>query len=96
MTRVTSRSEPLFQSVRVRLRFSSTHIIRFNSGSLFAILKNTVRVWLRFNKNSVKPVCKTPVRVRFDSLLFVANIAYLFFVNSRLKIRPMCLECELG
>ena len=68
MTRVTSRSEPLFQSARVRLSFASrpTHIIRFSSGSLFAILKNTVR--LRFDKNSVKPVYKTPVRVRFDFL----------------------------
>ena len=71
MTRVTSRSEPLFQSVWVRLRFASTQIIRFSSGSLFAILKNrpTVRVRLRFDKNSVKPVYKTPVRVRFDSLI---------------------------
>ena len=65
---MTSRSEPLFQSVRVRLRFASTHIIRFSSGSLFAILKKTARVRLRFDKNSVKPVYKTPVRVRFDSL----------------------------
>ena len=65
-TRVTSRSEPLFQSVR--LRFTSTQIIRFSSGSLFAILKNTVQVWLRFDKISVKPIYKTPVRVRFDSL----------------------------
>ena len=69
MTRVTSRSEPLFQSVRVRLRFASTEIIRFSSGSLFAILKNTVRARLRFDKNSVKPVYKTAVRVRFDSLV---------------------------
>ena len=68
MTRVTSRSEPLFQSVRVRLRFASAYIIRFSSGSLFAILKNTVRVRIRFDKNSVKSVYKTPVRVRFDSL----------------------------
>ena len=68
MTRVTSRSEPLFQSVRIRLRFASTQIIRFSSGSLFAILKNTVR--LRFYKNSIKPVYKTPVPVRFDSLFF--------------------------
>ena len=69
MTRVTSRSEQLFQSVR--LRFASTDIIRFGSGSLFAILKNTVRVRLRFDKNSVKPVYKTPVRFRFDSLLMI-------------------------
>ena len=68
VTRMTSRSEPLFQSVR--LRFASTQIIWFSSGSLFAILKNTVQVWLRFDKISVKPVCKTPVRVRFDSLVF--------------------------
>ena len=52
-----------------RLRFSSTQIIRFSSGSLFAILKNTVRFRLRFDKNSLKPVYKTPVWVRFDSLL---------------------------
>ena len=57
-----------FQSVRVRLKFSSTQIIRFSSGSLFAILKNTVRLRLRFDKNSVKPVYKTPGGVRFDSL----------------------------
>ena len=41
---VTSRREPLFQSVRVRLRFASTQIIRLSSGSLFAILKNAVQV----------------------------------------------------
>ena len=69
MTRVTSRSEPPFQSVRVRLRIASTHIIWFSSGLLFAILKNTVRIRLRFDKNSVKPVYKTPFRVRFDSLV---------------------------
>ena len=68
MTRVISRSEPLSQSVRVGLEFASTQIIRFSSGSLFAILKNRVWVRLRFDKNSVKPVYKTPVRVRFDSL----------------------------
>ena len=68
MTRVTSRSKPLFQLVRFRLRFASIHIIRFSSGSLFAILKNTVRVRLRFDRNRVKRVYKTPVRVRFDSL----------------------------
>ena len=51
----------------MRLRFASTQIIRFSSGSLFAILKNTVRVRLRFDKNSVKPVYKTPVW--FDSLV---------------------------
>ena len=61
---MTLRSEPLFYSVRVRLRLASTHIIRFSSGSLFAILKNTVGVRLRFDKNSVKPVYKTTVRVR--------------------------------
>ena len=58
-----------FQSLRVRLRFSSTQIIRFSFGSLFAILKNTVRFRLRFDKNSLKPVYKTPVWVRFDSLV---------------------------
>ena len=68
MTLVTSRSNPLFQSVR--LRFASTHNIRFSSGSLFAILKNTVWVQLRFDKNSVKPVYKTLVLVCFDSLVF--------------------------
>ena len=45
---VTSRSELLFQSVRVRLRFVSTQIIRFSSGSLFEILK------IRFSSGSVK------------------------------------------
>ena len=73
MTPETSSSESLFQSVRVRLRFASTDIIRFSSGLLFAILKNTVRVRLRFDKNSVKPVYKTPVRVLFDSLLSSGN-----------------------
>ena len=57
-----------FSIVRTRLRFASTQIIRFSSGSLFAILKNTVQVRLRFDKISVKPVYKTPVR--FDSLVF--------------------------
>ena len=65
MTRVTSRSELFFQ---VGLKFASTHIIRYSSVSLFAILKNTVRVRLRFDKNNVKPVYKTPIRVWFDSL----------------------------
>ena len=44
-------------------------IIRFSSGSFFVILKNTVRVRLRFGKNSINPVYKTPVRVRFNFLL---------------------------
>ena len=65
---MTSRSEPLFQSVLVRLRFASTHVSRFSSDSLLAILKNMVWVRLRFDKNSVKPIYKTPVRVRFDVL----------------------------
>ena len=64
-----------FQSVR--LRFASTHIIRFSSGSLFAIFKNSVRVRLRFDKNSIKPVYKTPVRVRFDSLRVTSGGVYL-------------------
>ena len=38
---------------KVRLRFASTHNIRFSFGSLFAILRNTVRVRLRFDKNCV-------------------------------------------
>ena len=33
------------------------------------ILKNTIRVGLRFDKNRVKSVYKTAVRVRFDSLI---------------------------
>ena len=77
MTRVTSRSEPLFLSVRVRLRFASTQIIRFSSGSLLAILKNTVGVRLRFDKNSVKPVYKSPVRVLFDSLVLTQHCIQL-------------------
>ena len=48
-------------------------IIRFSSGSLLAILKNTVRVRLRFDKNNVKPVYKTPVQVRFDSLEIISD-----------------------
>ena len=48
--------------------FGSAQLIRFSSGLLFAILKNTVRARLRFDKNSVKQVYKTPVRVWFDSL----------------------------
>ena len=70
VTGATSRNEPLFQLVRVRLRFASTQNIRFSSSWLFAILKNTVQVRLRFDQISVKPVYKTPVRVRFDSLVF--------------------------
>ena len=90
MTRVTSRSEPLFQLVRVRLRFASAHIIRFSSGSLFAILKNTVRVRLRFDKNSEKPVYKTPVRVRFDSLLAISyTVKKRFFVVKMLKSKAI-------
>ena len=69
MIRVTSRSEPLFQPARVWLRFMITQIIWFSSDSLSVIFKNTVRVRLRFCKNSIKPIYKTPVRVRFDSLL---------------------------
>ena len=68
VTRVTARSEPHFQSVR--LRFASALIIRFSSGSLFAILKNAFQVRRRFDKIRVKPVHKTPVRLRFDSLVF--------------------------
>ena len=45
-----------------------TQIIRFSSGSFFVIFKNTVRARLRFGKNCIKPIYKTPVRVRFDSL----------------------------
>ena len=85
MTRVTSRSEPLFQSVRVWLRFASTHIIRFSSDSLFAILKNTIR--LRFDKNSVKPVYKTPVWVRFGSFVY-----FLIYLNvKRLVFRSLVI-----
>ena len=80
MTRVTSRSEPLFQSARVRLRFASNYIIRFSSGSLLAILKNTVR--LRFNKNSVKPVYKTPVRFGFLAyFLIYLNVKRRIFLS---------------
>ena len=49
----------------IEIALASTHIIRFSSGSLFAILKNTVRVRLRLDKNSVKTVYKTPVLIRF-------------------------------
>ena len=93
MTRVTSRSEPFLQSVRVTLRFSSTHVIRFSSGLLLAILKNTVRVQLRFDNNSVKPVYKTPVRVGFDSLsrkafyMLPFFVEKLFFSKKKLSIR---------
>ena len=86
-----------FQSVRVRLRFSSTQIIRFSSGSLYAILKNTVRFRLRFDKNSLKPVYKTPVGVRFDSL-FSAMSFYeqdaRNFACSSIKLRG--LETKLA
>ena len=67
MTRVISRNEPLFQSIRLRFASRSTLVIRFSSGSLIAILKNTVRVRSKFNKNRIKPVYKTPVR--FESLV---------------------------
>ena len=78
MTRVTLRSEPLFSvglgSVKV-LKYSNYSV---SSGSLFAILKNTVWFRLRFDKNSLKPVHKIPVRVRFDSLVdpFTADITF--------------------
>ena len=87
----------IFQSVRVRLRFSSTQIIRFSSGSLIAILKNTVRVRLRFDKNSLKPVYKTPVRVRFDSLVIIITVSlfyyyyYFFFFLLQTDIASFCL-----
>ena len=81
MTRVTSRSEPLFQSVLVRLRFARrlTHIYRFSSGSLFAILKKTVRVRLRFDKNGLKSVLRNSGSgsVRLPA----SNSAYSCFLN---------------
>ena len=86
MTRVISRSRPLFQSTRVQLRFARTQIIRFSSSSLFAKLKNTVRVRLRFDKNSVKPVYKTPVRVRFDSLRVTRFVAMKDLIGDETKI----------
>ena len=81
VTRVTSRSEPLFQSVRVRLRFASTSIIRFSSSSLLAILKNTVR----FDKISVKPFYKTPVRL--SGLRIWKNF---YFRDALLNINIVC------
>ena len=65
-------------SVKVR-----KYIIRFSSGSLFAILKNTAQVWLRFDKNSVKQVYKTPVRVRFDSLAETSSCPAITVQNTR-------------
>ena len=65
MTQVTSRSEPLFHLVRVRLRFASRLLTLFGLVPARS-LQYTVRVRLRFDKISVKPVYKTPVR--FDSL----------------------------
>ena len=76
VTRVTSRSEPLFQLVRVRLS-ASTQIIRFSSSLRFAILK------IRFRFDKIKPVCKTPVRVRFDSLVFAfGKTSIIYTLNS--------------
>ena len=66
----TERAAFLIGSGSVKVRKPSAHINRFSSGSLFAILKNSAQVRLRFDKmtkNTVKPVYKTPVRVRFDS-----------------------------
>ena len=87
MTRVTSRSEPLLSigsgSVKV-LKYSHYSV---QSGSLFAILKNTVRVRLRFDKNSLKPVYKTPFRVRFDSL--VKSLLKKFYLTSFLGHRKV-------
>ena len=57
-----------------------TQIIRFSSGSLFVIFKNTVRIRLRFGKNSIKPVYKTPVRVWFDSLVKATEISFATFL----------------
>ena len=97
MRRVTSRSEPLFSigsgSVKI---FSNTQVFRFSSGSLFAILKIQVRFRLRFDKNSLKPVYKTPVRVRFDSLTKIAVTACKFSKIFRGSMAPDPLELFLS
>ena len=82
---ITSRSKLLFQSVR--LKFINTHIIPFSSGLLLAILKNLIRVWLGFDKNSVKPVYKTLVRVWFDSLVYLL----VYFCDAFLTAALICL-----
>ena len=91
VTSVTSWSEPLFQSVR--LRFASTQIIQFSSGSLFAILKNAIQVQLWFDKISVEPVYKTPVRVRFDSLVF--TFGKTSFINTLDSFEESCCSQKL-
>ena len=92
MTRVTSRSDQLFQSVRFRLRFASTHIILFSSGSLLVILKISICVRLRLDKNSVKPVYKTSVWVRFDFLLKTLKKACVKILTIITTISPYTLK----
>ena len=68
----TERAAFSIGSSSVEVRKYSHYSVQ--SGSLFAILKNTVRVRLRFDKNSVKPVYKTSVQVRFESLRETVNV----------------------
>ena len=51
---VTAGANRFFHAVRVRFGFIKIQIIRFSSGSLFLIFKNSVQVRLRFGKNHVK------------------------------------------
>ena len=77
-------------------------IIRFSSGSLFVILKNKVRVRLRLDKNSAKPVYKTLVRVQFDSLPYTTYrtilINYILLIDilhidNLMLTRSLCRMC---
>ena len=68
MTRVASQSEPLFP-----IGSGSDKVLKYLNYSVqfqFALcdFEKYGSVSVRFDKNSVKPVYKTPVRVRFDFL----------------------------
>ena len=68
MTRVTSRGEPLLSigSGSVKVLKYSNYSVQFR----FALcdFEKYGSVSVKVRKNSLKPVYKTPVRVRFDSL----------------------------
>ena len=69
---MTSRSEPVFSTGSVKVHDYLKYSVQFRFA--LVIFKITVRVRLRFGKNGVKPVYKTSVRVRFDSLLVTLSI----------------------
>ena len=72
ISRIQSDACDLTERSAVSIGSGSVKVCKYSnySGSFFAILKNAVR--LRFDRNSVKSVHKTPVR--FDSLVFRLRI----------------------